>query len=203
MGHGTVKGEVMLQNDSGTPVDSLSITSTSKRFKLTLKEVKKGHTYKVDIEALPELRLTHIAETVDLLATLGKSKIKINFNTHLALKRRVEAMPKWLIFQHRDTQLLDKEPGEKPKRIVKIKGAEGIDFTIEKITTKGDFFIAELKKQDTRKKPCEYDLAVTITKRPEGAALSSKGQLEIHTNDPIEKKINLNVMAFYKKNDTR
>lgn len=194
IGADPARASVTLKTATDIPLESLAIVSESAHISATLVEVKAGAEYRVDMTTAPELALENLSEPLKLEALANGDRVAITIPVHVTLKNRIDTAPRYVIFRHVDTERWLKDPASLPPRIITVTAAEGVTFSIEKIVTLGGFFRAEVIEPKDKN---VYQVAISLSARPEGTAQPARGTLEIHTSDPFDRKIERQIMAFF------
>ncbi len=189
---------------SDIPIESLKLTSKSSRLKVRVQEKKENEkkktgTYTVHLETLPGITEDNFKEEVTLAAVAQKKKATISFPVHVRLRHRIELGTRnpYVMFHFATTAAWETDPENVPApfKKVKVQAVSGVSFTITKLAPHGGFFEARVTEIKPKQ---EYELTVKLTGRPKDQAQPARGKLKIHTSDPIDKLLELSVIAFFK-----
>ncbi len=194
LGGPCVSTEFTVVKATDVPIDALTLSAPVPRVTVAIAETVKGGEYKVRLTTVPGLAVSSAVEEIVLNAAAGGVTIPVTVKAHITLKPRVFVSPQWVIVRHRETEDWEKNPAQPLVRTLKVLGAEGVTFKVEKLIARGAFFTAELAEVAPGR---EYAVNVAIVKRPEGAVQPARGTIEIHTSDPAAPKIEVGVMAFF------
>jgi hypothetical protein len=186
---------VTVKPASELPIESLKCVSKSSRINVQVERIDKTGSYRVRLETVRGIAIANVQEQISLEATAGSKNVLVQIRAHISLRRRVQILPPWVIFRFTETDNWEKDPTLVPTRTLTIKAAEGVTFSVTTMNCVGDFFAAELTETKPQR---EYTLIVKLTRRPEGPTQPARGQLEIHTSDPIDKTLKVRVTAFFK-----
>jgi hypothetical protein len=186
--------QFVVEKATDVPVDAFTLSAPVPSLTVKIEEAVKGSQYKVLLTTVPGLKAPNTAETVVFSATAGGVTVPVAVKVNITLTPRIFASPQWVIIRSRETEEWEKNPAQPLVRTLKVLGAAGLAFKVEKVATEGDFFDAEVAETVAGK---EYAVTLKVTKRPGGNVQPARGKLLVYTNDPVEKKIEVGVMAFF------
>ncbi|HAK97639.1 MAG TPA: hypothetical protein DCM87_22265 [Planctomycetes bacterium] len=189
-----VSTEFSIVKATEVPIDALTLSAPVPRVTVAIEEAVKGAEYKVRLTTVPGLATPNAIEEIVFNAAAGGVTVPVTVKAHITLKPRVFTAPQWIIVRHREIEEWEKNPAQPLVRTLKVLGAEGVTFKVEKLVARGGFFTAELSETAPGR---EYAVNVAIAGRPAGAVQPARGAIEIHTDDPAAPKIEVSVMAFF------
>ncbi len=194
LGGQQVTTEFLVDKATEVPIDAFTLSAPVPSVTVKIEETAKAAQYRVVVTTVPGLKTPNMTETITFKATAGGVTVPVAVRVNITLSPRVFVQPPWVIIRQSETEPWEKDPAKPLTRVLKVLGAPGVRFKVEKTEVEGGFFRADFAKAATEN---EYTVTLTITKRPSGSVQPARGKLVILTDDPVAKRIEVGVSAFF------